>query len=66
MGTDILETIKSELPKGTISSMNFEGANIVIYTEDGKFLKEGDEVIKGIVNKIKTERGRHQGLERIR
>jgi len=53
MGTDILETIKNELPKGTISSMNFEGANIVIYTEDGKFLKEGDETIKGIVNKIK-------------
>ena len=33
--------------------MNFEGANIVVYTEDGKFLKEGDDAIKGIVNKIK-------------
>jgi KH/beta-lactamase-domain protein len=53
MGTDILETIKSELPKGTISSMNFEGANIVIYTEDGKFLKDGDDAVKAIVNKIK-------------
>lgn len=53
MGTDILETIKGELPKGTISSMNFEGANIVVYTEDGKFLKEGDDSIKAIVNKIK-------------
>jgi uncharacterized protein len=53
MGTDILETIKSELPKGTISSMNFEGANIVVYTEDGKFLKEGDDSIKAVVNKIK-------------
>ena len=53
MGTDILETIKAELPKGTISSMNFEGANIVIYTEDGKFLKEGDDAVKAIVNKIK-------------
>jgi len=53
MGTDILETIKSELPKGTISSMNFEGANIVVYTEDGKFLKDGDDAIKAVVNKIK-------------
>jgi len=51
--TDILETIKSELPKGTISSMNFEGANIVVYTEDGKFLKTGDDVVKSVVNKIK-------------
>lgn len=51
--TDILETIKSELPKGTISSMNFEGANIVVYTEDGKFLKTGDDAIKSVVNKIK-------------
>jgi len=51
--TDILDTIKAELPHGTISSMNFEGANIVIYTKDVKFLKEGDDAIKAIVNKIK-------------
>jgi predicted metal-dependent RNase len=51
--TDILETIKSELPKGAISSMNFEGANIVVYSKDKKFLATGDEDIKAVVNKIK-------------
>lgn len=51
--TDILDTIKAELPHGTISSMNFEGANIVVYTKDVKFLKEGDDAIKAVVNKIK-------------
>jgi len=51
--TDILETIKSELPKGAISSMNFEGANIVVYSKDKKFLASGDDEIKAVVNKIK-------------
>jgi len=51
--TDILKSIESELPKGAISSTNFEGANIVVYTTDRKFFQEGEEKIKEIVNKIK-------------
>lgn len=51
--TDILKSIEGELPKGTVSSSNFEGANIVIYTGDLKFFKEGDEKIKETVNKFK-------------
>ncbi|VVB80197.1 Ribonuclease J [uncultured archaeon] len=50
---DILETIKTELPKGSVSSINFEGANIVVYTENKKFLMEGEEYIRALVNKIK-------------
>jgi KH/beta-lactamase-domain protein len=50
---DILETIKTELPKGSVSSINFEGANIVVYTENKKFLNEGEEHIRALVNKIK-------------
>jgi len=50
---NILKTIEQELPKGTVSSSNFEGANIVVYTKDKKFFQEGDEDIKAIVNKIK-------------
>jgi KH/beta-lactamase-domain protein len=50
---DILETIKGELPKGSVSSINFEGANIVVYTENKKFLMEGEESIRALVNKIK-------------
>jgi hypothetical protein len=51
--TDILKTIESELPKGIISSTNFEGANIVVYTANKKFFREGESQIKEIVNKIK-------------
>ncbi|MBU0906682.1 MAG: beta-CASP ribonuclease aCPSF1 [Nanoarchaeota archaeon] len=49
---DILKTIKEELPKA-ISDANFEGANIVLYTEDKEFFKNGDEQIKDVVSKIK-------------
>ncbi len=51
--TDILKTIEEELPKGVISSSNFEGANIVVYTSNKKFFEEGDADIKAVVNKIK-------------
>ncbi len=51
--TDILKTIEGELPKKSISSINFEGANIVVYTEDKTFFQEGEAEIKAVVNKIK-------------
>ena len=51
--TDILASIESELPKSSVSEMNFEGANIVVYTKEKKFFLEGDEKIKSIVDKIK-------------
>lgn len=51
--TDILKTIEEELPKGVVKSMLFEGANIVVYTDDVPFLKEGDADIRAVVNKIK-------------
>jgi KH/beta-lactamase-domain protein len=49
---DILKTIKEELPS-KISDATFEGANIVLYTEDKEFFKNGDEQIKEVVQKIK-------------
>lgn len=51
--TNILKTIESELPRNSIKSAIFEGANIVIYTSDRVFLKEGDYKIKNVVSKIK-------------
>jgi uncharacterized protein len=51
--TDILKTVEQELPKGVVKSMLFEGANIVVYTDDLPFLKEGDADIRAVVNKIK-------------
>ncbi len=50
---DILKTIEEELPKGIVSSTNFEGANIVVYTMNKKFLLGGDDDIRAVVNKIK-------------
>jgi len=49
---DILKSIQSQLPKN-IRSANFEGANIVLYTDDEEFFKKGESQIKEVVNKIK-------------
>jgi len=49
---DILKLIKNEL-KEPISDATFEGANIVLYTEDKEFFRTGEAKIKEIVNKIK-------------
>jgi uncharacterized protein len=49
---DILKTIKEELPS-VITDATFEGANIVLYTDDKEFFKNGDEKIKEVVSKVK-------------
>ncbi len=49
---DILKSIKEKLP-GEIKDAMFEGANIVLYTENEKFFKEGEGRIKEIVDEIK-------------
>jgi len=50
--SDILKDIQKELPR-VITSANFEGANIVLYTEDIEFFKDNDGKIKELVNKFK-------------
>src|SRR3989344_7553656 len=49
---DILKTIKDLLPR-VINDAVFEGANIVLYTEDKEFFKTGEDKIKEAVDKIK-------------
>jgi len=49
---DILKTITTQL-KENITEANFEGANIVLYTDNEKFFKEGEMRIKEIVDQIK-------------
>lgn len=51
---DILKNILDELPK-SISSAGFEGANIVLYTDNKDFFLEGESKIKGIVDRIKKK-----------
>jgi len=50
---DILKTIEDSLPRGVVGSTIFEGANIVVYTTDTAFFKNGDSQIKDVVNTIK-------------
>ncbi len=49
---DILKNIKEKL-ESKITEAGFEGANIVLYTDNEKFFKEGEGKIKEIVNEIK-------------
>jgi hypothetical protein len=49
---DILKNITERFPR-EITEANFEGANIVIYTNNEKFFKEGERKIKDIVDEIK-------------
>ncbi len=49
---DILKTIKDKL-REKITEAGFEGANIVLYTNNENFLREGEGEIKRIVNEIK-------------
>lgn len=49
---DILKDITEKL-HGRVTEANFEGANIVLYTDNEKFFKEGESEIKKIVNEIK-------------
>jgi KH/beta-lactamase-domain protein len=50
--TDILKQITDQIP-GKIKEANFEGANIVLYTEDEKFFKDDGGKVREIVNQIK-------------
>ena len=52
---DILKNIKDQL-HGEITEAGFEGANIVLYTENERFFKEGEGKIKSIVEQIKKRR----------
>jgi|TARA_B100001964_G_C14258502_1_gene613823 hypothetical protein len=49
---DILKKITDRF-KDKITDASFEGANIVLYTNNEKFFKEGEGKIKEIVNEIK-------------
>ncbi len=51
--TDILKSILDDLQKGIVSDACFEGANIVLYTQNKEFFKNGETEIKKIVDKIK-------------
>jgi len=49
---DILKNVTEKL-KGKVTEAGFEGANIVLYTDNEEFFKRGEPEIKSIVNEIK-------------
>lgn len=49
---DILKNITEQL-HGAVKEASFEGANIVLYTDNAKFFKEGESKIKEIVDQVK-------------
>ena len=53
MVAEIIKEILKDLPKTKISAAVFEGANIVLYTEDKDFCVNGLGQVKEVVNKIK-------------
>lgn len=50
--TDILKHITDKL-QGRVTEANFEGANIVLYTNNENFFREGESRIKELVDEIK-------------
>lgn len=50
--TDILKHITDKL-EGKITEANFEGANIVLYTDNENFFRQGEPRIKEIVDELK-------------
>ena len=53
MAKDIIKEILSQLPEDKISEVNFEGANIVLYTKDKDFFLDNNGLIRDVVNNIK-------------
>jgi hypothetical protein len=49
---DILKNITNRI-EGKITEANFEGANIVLYTDNEDFFKKGESKIKEVVDQIK-------------
>jgi KH/beta-lactamase-domain protein len=50
---DIIKFLLERIPKKFVTSIYFEGSDIVIYTSDKEFFEEGSEKIKEIVEEIK-------------
>src|SRR3989339_721358 len=53
MTSEIIKEILKCIPEGKISDVNFEGANIVLYTKKKDFFLDNGGIIKGIVDTIK-------------
>ena len=49
----ITEEILNNIPEGKVSEVNYEGANIILYTKDKDFFLNQNGLIRDIVHKLK-------------
>lgn len=50
---EILDKVRSLLPKGAISRVELEGSEIIVYTKDREFFKTHENTVREVVNQIK-------------
>ena len=50
---EILEKVKSLLPKEAISRVELEGSEIIVYTKDREFFKSHEDTVRQVVSQIK-------------
>lgn len=50
---EILDKVKSSLPKEAISRVELEGSEIIVYTKDKEFFQSHEEDIRRVVDEIK-------------
>lgn len=50
---EVLERVRSLLPRGFVSRIELEGSEIVVYTANREFFSRAEEVVKGVVEEVK-------------
>jgi len=50
---EILERVKSLLPKEAVSRVELEGSEIIVYTKDREFFKAHEDTVRQVVSQIK-------------
>lgn len=50
---EILEKVKSLLPKEAISRIELEGSEIIVYTKDGEFFQTYEDTVRHVVEQLK-------------
>src|SRR3989344_3302220 len=50
---EILEKVKSLLPKEAVSRVELEGSELIVYTKDREFFRNHEDTIRQVVSQIK-------------
>ena len=50
---EILERVKSLLPKEAVSRAELEGSELIVYTKDRDFFRNHEDIVRQVVSQIK-------------